>query len=79
MSHRISRVTIDMSPAKHRQLKTAALMMDVSMKELMLMSFDEFMEKKPNKVTEKALKQSRAGKNLKKFKNLNDLFKDLGI
>ena len=79
MTHRISRVTIDMSPAKHRQLKTAASMMDVSMKELMLMSFDEFMEKKPNKVTEKALKQSRAGKNLKKFKNLNDLFEDLGI
>lgn len=79
MSHRLSRVTIDMSAAKHRQLKTAASMMNISMKELMLISFDEFMEKKPNKVTEKALKQSRAGKNLKKFKNLNELFEDLGI
>ena len=43
------------------------------------MSVDDFMQKKLNKVTEKALKQSKAGKNLKKFDSLNDLFDDLGI
>ncbi|MBS0620966.1 MAG: hypothetical protein JSS61_05870 [Verrucomicrobia bacterium] len=79
MSHRVARVTIDMSIKEHRRLKMAASMMDISMKDLMLMSFEEFMEKRPNKVTEKVLKQSKAGKNLKKFDNLNDLFEDLGI
>lgn len=79
MTHRLARLTIDIPIAEHRRLKMAASMMDVSMKELVLMSVDEFMEKKPNKVTEKALKQSKAGKNLKKFNNLNDLFEDLGI
>ena len=49
------------------------------MKQLVLMSVDDFMQKKLNKVTEKALKQSKAGKNLKKFDNLDDLFDDLGI
>lgn len=54
-------------------------MMDISMKELLLMSFEDFMHKKFNKVTEKALKQSKAGKNLKKFDTLDELFDDLGI
>lgn len=79
MSHRVARLTIDIPVADHRRLKMAASMMDVSMKQLILMSVEDFMQKRPNKVTEKALKQSIAGKNLKKFDNLNDLFDDLGI
>lgn len=78
-SHGTSRLTIDLSRADHKRLKTAASMMDISMKQLVLMSLDDFMQKKFNKVTEKALKQSKAGKNIKKFDNLNDLFEDLGI
>lgn len=34
---------------------------------------------KPNKVTEKALKQSKSGKNLKKFNSLEALFENLSI
>lgn len=79
MSQRLCRLTIDLPTAEHKRLKMAASMMDVSMKQLVLMSVDDFMQKKLNKVTEKALKQSRAGKNLKKFANLNELFDDLGI
>lgn len=79
MSHRITRLTIDLPAAAHKRLKMAASLMDVSMKQLVLMSVDDFMQKKLNKVTEKALKQSKAGKNLKKFDNLDDLFDDLGI
>lgn len=37
------------------------------------------MPKKPNKVTLKALRQSETGKGLKKFKNLKELFADLGF
>ena len=51
--------------------------MDLSIKELMLMSFEEFMHKKYNKVTEKAIKQTLAGKDIKKFKTLDDLIEDL--
>lgn len=79
MSHRIARLTIDLPASEHKRLKMAASLMDVSMKQLVLMSVDDFMQKKLNKVTEKALKQSKIGKNLKKFDNLDDLFDDLGI
>ena len=57
----------------------AASMMGTSIKGLVLMSVDEFMHRKPNKVTVKAIRQSNAGKNLKKFDSLDDLFEDLGI
>jgi hypothetical protein len=79
MNHRIARLTIDLPASEHKRLKMAASLMDVSMKQLVLMSVEEFMQKKFNKVTEKALKQSKLGKNLKKFDTLDDLFDDLGI
>lgn len=79
MSHRTARLTIDLPASEHKRLKMAASLMDVSMKQLVLMSLDDFMQKKLNKVTEKALKQSKLDKNLKKFDNLDDLFDDLGI
>ena len=79
MSHRVARLTIDLPAFEHKRLKMTASLMDVSMKQLVLMSVDDFMQKKLNKVTEKALKQSKLGKNLKKFDSLDDLFNDLGI
>jgi hypothetical protein len=79
MSTKMTRLTIDLPKADHKRLKMAASMMDTSMKELVLMSVAEFMQKKPNKVTVKAIKQSAAGKNLQKFESLEDLFEDLGI
>ena len=54
-------------------------MMDLSMKELVLLSVEEFLHRKPNKVTAKALKQSEAGKALKKFQTIHELFDDLGV
>ena len=53
--------------------------MGTTMKDLVLMSVEEFMHRKPNKVTVKAIKQSETGKNLKKFDSMDDLFEDLGI
>lgn len=54
-------------------------MMGTTMKELILMSVDEFTHRKPNKVTVKTIKQCDAGKNLKRFDSLDDFFRDLGI
>ena len=51
--------------------------MDLSIKDLMLISFEEFLHKKFNKVTEKAIKQSFSGKNVKRFETLDDLLEDL--
>lgn len=79
MSIKTSKLTINLPVTEHRRLKAAALMMGISMKDLVITSFEEFMHRKPNKVTEKAMKQAETGKGVKKFNNLNDLLKDLGI
>lgn len=79
MNHRTARLTIDLPASEHKRLKMAASMMDMTMKQLVMMCVDDFMQKKLNKVTEKALKQSKIGRNLKKFDNLDELFDDLGI
>ncbi len=79
MSTRTARLTIDMDKSDHKRLKMAASMMGVTIKNLVLMSVDEFMHRKPNKVTVKAMKQSEIGKGIKKFNNLDELFDDLGL
>ena len=38
-----------------------------------------FEVKMPNKLTQKTLKDSQAGKNIKKFKSQSELYADLGI
>jgi hypothetical protein len=79
MSTKTARLIIDMPKSEHRRLKMAASIMGTTIKDLVLMSVDEFMQKKPNKVTLKAIRQSETGKGLKKFKNLDQLFEDLNI
>lgn len=79
MSQKLSRLTINLPVSEHKRLKTAASKMDITMTQLVMMSVDDFMKKKLNKVTEKALRQSKAGKNVKKFDTLEELFEDLGI
>jgi hypothetical protein len=56
-----------------------ASLMDTTMKDLLLISFEDFMHRKPNKVTRKAMLQAESGMGIKKFKNLEELFEDLGI
>lgn len=79
MSIKAARLTIDLSKSEHRRLKMAASMMGTTMKDLVLLSVEEFLQKKPNKTTLKAMKQSESGKGLKKFKTIDALFDDLGI
>lgn len=74
-----SKVTLEVPLREHKKWKAAALMMDLSLKDFVLIGMQNFMHMHPNKVTEKALKQSKSGKNIKKFDTINDLFKDLGI
>ena len=52
-------------------MKTSKLTIDLP--------FEEPIRKKPNKVTEKAMRQAETAKGVKKFNNLNDLLKDLRI
>jgi hypothetical protein len=79
MAAKTSRLTIDLPKAEHKRLKMAASLIGTTMKDLVLMSVEEFMQRKPNKVTLKALKQSESRKSLKKFDNLGEFFEDLGI
>lgn len=79
MSIKTSKLTIELPIAEHKRLKTAALMMGISMKDLVIVSFEDFMHRKPNKVTEKAMKQAETGKGVKRFKSLDALLKDLGM
>lgn len=79
MAVKISRLTIDLPRAEHKRLKTAASVLGTSMKNLVLMSVEEFMRREPNKVTLKALKQAKTRKNIKKFDSLEELFEDLGM
>jgi hypothetical protein len=77
MTARSQRITIDVPLADHRKIKMLASMMGLSIKDLMLISFQEFTHRKLNKVTEKAIKQTLSGKNLKKFETLDELIEDL--
>ncbi len=67
MTTKTSRLTISLPKSEHRRLKMAASMMDTTVKNLVVMSVDEFMHKKPNKLTVRAIKQSEEGKNIQKF------------
>ena len=47
------------------------------MKELFLLSVEEFAHKKLNKTTLKAIKETSSGKGLHKFDSLDEMFKAL--
>lgn len=76
---RISRLTIDIPLSEHKRIKTLASLMGTTMKDLVLMSVEDFVSRKLNKVTEKTLKLSEKGRGLKRFDTLNELFEDLEI
>ena len=76
MTHKL---TIDISESERKRIKMAASVMGTTIKSLILMAFEDFMQKKFNKVTEKTLKMSEQRKGLKKFESLEALFDDLGI
>ena len=79
MPYRMSKVTIALTAAEHKRIRLAALQMETTIKNLLLMSFENFMYRTPNRVTKKAINLSTQRKWLKRFQNLEELFDDLGI
>ena len=73
------RLTVDISKKDHKMLKTASSLLGVSMRDFVLESVHERFEKLFSKESEKALRDAESGENLKKYKNLRALFRDLGI
>lgn len=79
MFQKVSRITIALTAAEHKRIRMAASQMETTIKDLLLISFENFMHRKTNRVTEKAINSSQQRTQRKKFKNLAELFEDLGI
>jgi len=77
----VSRMTIDIPKKSHKQLKALSAILGKSMRELVLESIENYIHrvKLPNKETLKAIEDVENGKELTKAKNIDDLFKRLGI
>ncbi|NGX36008.1 MAG: hypothetical protein K1000chlam1_00845 [Candidatus Anoxychlamydiales bacterium] len=79
MTSKLVRYTIDLPSKEHKRLKTTASVLGLSMKDLFLLTVEEFTHKKLNKTTEQALKNTDLGKGLHRFKTLQELFDDLAV
>lgn len=90
MKNELSRITIDISASTHQKLKALAAHKRVSMRkiieeliELRLRTQDRQEEcpysHVPNKKLLKTIKDANAGKDVTEYKDVEDLFKKLGI
>ena len=77
----LSRITIDIPVADHKRLKAMAAILGKSMRDVVMDSIKEHLHqvKVPNKKTLKAIANIEAGKDLVQAKDIEDLFKKLGI
>ncbi|MFH1253831.1 MAG: hypothetical protein V1646_00175 [bacterium] len=81
LKNEVSRMTIDIPKASHKQLKTLSAVLGKSIREIVTESIEDYIHsvKLPNKKTLKAIKDVNDGVGLTKTKNVKDLFKKLGI
>ena len=79
MATKTVRFTLDLPNKEHKKIRTMASVLGLTMKDLFLLSVEEFAHKKLNKTTIKALEETAARKGLYKFDVLQDMFDDLGI
>ncbi|NGX63653.1 MAG: hypothetical protein KR126chlam6_01066 [Candidatus Anoxychlamydiales bacterium] len=79
MASKVITYTIDLSSKEHKRLQTTTSLFGLTMKDLFLLSVEEFTHKKLNKTTEKALKDTDLGKGLHKFNTVQEMFDELGI
>ena len=81
MTSKTVRMSIDISIKDHKRIKFIATMKGISIKEFVTEFLHEkrYQEKVPNKQTQKAIEDLRKKRNLRKAKNINKLFEDLGI
>lgn len=77
----VSRMTIDIPKKSHKQLKALSAILGKSMREMVIESIEDYLHsvRLPNKETLKAIDAVENGTDLVKTKNLEDLFKKLGI
>lgn len=77
----MSRMTLDVPEEDHRRLKALAAVLGKSMREIIIEWIHEhlYSSNTPNAETLDAIKQIERGENLVESKNIDDLFKKLGI
>ena len=79
MPSRTIRYTLDLPSKEHKRISTMAAMLGLTMKDLFLLSIEEFSHKKLNKTTLKAIEETASKKGLHKFDSLDEMFENLGI
>ena len=79
MSVKTSRFTLELPSSELNRMKKVASTMGTSVKDLLRISFEDFVNREPNKETLKAMKQAETGKGVKKFKSAKELFDHLGM
>ncbi|HEU65001.1 MAG TPA: hypothetical protein ENH96_06430 [Chlamydiae bacterium] len=81
MASRTIRMLIDVPVNDHKRIKALATVAGITIKEFITECIHEriFPENIPNRITKKAIEDIRKKRNLKKAKNVNELFKELGI
>jgi macrodomain Ter protein organizer (MatP/YcbG family) len=79
-THKLTRMSIDISMQDHRRLKVLAAAAGITLKEFVIDCIHERInpEKKPNAKTRKAMGDARRGKTMK-AKNMSDLYEQLEI
>jgi predicted DNA-binding protein len=77
----LSRMTIDIPEEDHKRLKALAAVLGKSMREIVMDWIHDhlYSSNTPNVETLKAIKQIENGENLVECKDVDDLFKKLGI
>ena len=79
----LSRITVDIPKVDHLKLKAMAALTSKSMREIIIELIEEHLgcskSHIPNKKTREAIGNIEKGKNLVKAKNVDDLFKKLGM
>lgn len=75
----LSRITIDIPAVDHKKLKAVAALLGKSMREVVIESIEEHLNKYPNKKTLKAIQDVDNGVGLEEVKDMRSLIKKLGI
>lgn len=79
----LSRLSIEVNPQLHRQIKMYSALHQQTIRDYVLSSVLEKIQSEtyqiPTDLTEQILKATDENKDLKQFNSADDLFKDLGI
>jgi hypothetical protein len=81
MATKTTRLSIDMNPKDHRKLKILADTNGLSLKDFMLIVLEPYLHpsRAPNKKTQKAIENVEKRTNIKSFKDVSHMWKELGL